>query len=386
MKLIMVVPYFQPRVGGVETYTWQLATQLVDLGWEVVIVTTRDGGKPAWVRRDTVAGMAVYYLPVAVSVSNTPVGLGWRRKLRRIYAAERPDVINAHTPVPYLADLAQRASKSIPFVLTYHNDLYKEALVQKILVQIIQLTLIRRTLSRSTRIIATSDYYVGESRYLSAHRRKVSIVPPGVDLARFNPDIAVSQDLAERFAGRRVLLFVGSLNNSQQHKGLDLLIAAFARLRASHQELALVVVGQGDGLRRYQNLASAANVGADVSFEGYVSDARLVQYYKLAHIFVMPSTDRSEGFGLVYAEAGAMGLPVIGARIGGVPYSVLDGRTGLLVEPGSVADLCEALRRLLADEDLARRLGQAGAARARTEFDWLPLAERTSEIFKELAG
>jgi glycosyltransferase involved in cell wall biosynthesis len=382
MKVIMVAPHFKPRIGGVETYTFNIATRLVELGWQVVIVTT--GGRRA-VRLTSEAGMKVYRLPVTFTVSNTPVGLLWRRRLRKIFADERPDVINGHTPVPYLADMAQRASKSVPFILTYHNDLDKDALILRVIVRVLHRVLIAPTLRRSTGVIATSEYYIDESRYLREYRPKTRVIPPGVDLNSFNPQVQVAVDLAARYTGLRIILFVGSLNKSQQYKGLDILIKAFARIRRDKPDLRLVVVGEGDGLDIYRRGAAAIGVADAVIFAGYIGHDRLAEYYKLATLLAMPSTSRTEGFGMVYIEAGAVGIPVVGSRIGGVPCAIRHDETGLLVTPNSIDELADALLALLDDHALATRLGEAGAARARTEFDWRLLAERTSEIFKELS-
>jgi glycosyltransferase involved in cell wall biosynthesis len=193
MKVVMVAPHFHPLVGGVEVYTMNIAGQLRDLGWQVVVVTT---GKQQGVAIPGLPGIKVHRLAPVLTFSNTPVGYGWRRELRRIYESEQPDVINAHTPVPYLADVAQRASRSIPFVLTYHNDLDKESVVFKALAAILQATVIDRTLRDSSGIIATSDFYVSKSSYLKRYTSKIRIVSPGVDLSKFNPDVVVGPELA----------------------------------------------------------------------------------------------------------------------------------------------------------------------------------------------
>src|SRR5260370_37283340 len=160
------------------------------------------------------------------------------------------------------------------------------------------------------------------------------------------------------------MLSVGSLKKSHDHKGLDALIKAFAQIRADHRGARLVVVGGGDGLPAFQELASREGVTAEVDFAGRVTDEALAQYYKLASVFAMPSTNRSEGFGMVFAEAGAVGVPVVGTRVGGRPYAIDDGKTGLLVQPGSVGALAGALETRLSDPDLAGRLGEAGRSRA----------------------
>lgn len=381
MKVVIVAPYFHPHVGGVEVYTLNMARRLKDLGWQVVIVTTGERRHAA-----RLEGVTVHYLAPRFALSNTPIGLRWRREFRRIYRLEEPDVINAHTPVPFMADVAQRSSRSIPFVLTYHNDLEKSSWLHMAIVKVLHRTLIDRTLRRSTKIITTSDYYVNESPYLKPYRSKIRIVSPGVDCELFNPDVKVDSDLAARYWGKRLILFVGSMGKSQSHKGLDVLIRAFALVHGDYPDAMLVVVGQGDGAEAYKSMAAAAGVARDIEFTGYIDNETLAQYYKLATIFAMPSTNRSEGFGMVYMEASAVGTPVVGSRIGGVPYAVKDNETGLLVEPQSEKELSRALRRLLEDASLAERLGNAGAARARAEFDWQVLAKATSEIFEEACG
>lgn len=375
-KVLLVTPYFHPHVGGVESYTAQLAARLSAVGWTVVIVTTGDAGGG----QETRDGIRIYRLRPAATLSNTPVGIGWRKRLREILETERPDVINAHTPVPYLADIAQRCSGSTPFVLTYHNDLAKDGMLAAAVARLAHLLLIRRTLDGSRSIIATSEYYALESPYLKRHRSKVEIVPPGVDVARFNPEVKVGTRLAATLAGARVILFVGSLSRTQRHKGLDVLIDAFTVIHSESPDVRLVVVGSGDGSDAYQSRAAALGLGEAVTFAGHVGEEDLAQYYKGATVLAMPSTNRSEGFGMVYLEAGAVGTPVVGTTIGGVPHAVLDGETGLLARPGDIESLRLALRRVLDDGELARRLGHAASARAQTEFAWPRLAQRTADV------
>lgn len=378
MKVIIVAPYFYPRVGGAEVYTINIARQLKAMGWEVVIVTT---GKSHSKEAESLEGMTLYRLKAALTLSNTPVGVGWRRELKKIFRIEQPDIINAHTPVPYLADMAQRSSGSIPFVLTYHNDLAKDFVLSKIIVRLVHFALIGPTLRKSTHIIATSEFYVRESRYLKRYMSKVRIVSPGVDVSRFNPSVTVEPELARHFRGKRAILFVGSVNRSHQHKGLSVLINAFKLINREYPDTRLVIVGKGDGMDMYTSMAVSAGVADNTEFAGYVDDNLLAQYYRLATVFAMPSTNRSEGFGMTYIEANAVGTPVVGSRVGGVPYAVKENETGLLVEPHSVGSLYEALRRILDDSDLAKRLGETGSKRALREFDWRLLAERTSRIF-----
>src|SRR5579862_4539798 len=118
MKVLIATPYFWPQVGGMENYAQGLARGLSEAGCEVVVVC----GDRA-VRRptlDEVDGYPVWRLPIWRVVSNTPVNLAWWRQLRRIIRTERPDVINAHTPVPFMVDMVTWAAGRLPVVVTYH--------------------------------------------------------------------------------------------------------------------------------------------------------------------------------------------------------------------------------------------------------------------------
>ena len=180
MKVAIVAPYFHPLVGGAEVYTINIARQLKAMGWEVVIVTT---GEHSLHAPETLEGMRVYRLKVLMKVSNTPIGIGWRRDLRRIFSIEKLDVINAHTPVPYVADMAERASGKIPFVLTYHNDLAKDTPLAKLLVWGAHHLLISHTLRRSAdhaspELAGPGSRSGGSSRRLRQRRDRRNVVPP----------------------------------------------------------------------------------------------------------------------------------------------------------------------------------------------------------------
>ncbi len=331
--------------------------------------------------------MRVYRLKTLFSVSNTPIGRCWRAQLKKIYAAEKPDIINGHMPVPYLADIAERCRGRIPFVLTYHNDLSKSAPLQKLITDTLNRTVIRRTLRRSDHIITTSQYYADTSPLLRRFAGKVSTVPPGIDTALFNPGVKVGRDLEKKYRDERIILFVGSISKNQQHKGVDTLIKAFAHLQRGRdlQDTRLVIVGAGDGKGIYTALADELRVGGRVEFTGFVPDALLAQYYKRASVLAMPSRDRSEGFGMVFMEANAVGTPVVGTSVGGIPYAVQKDKTGLIIPPDDQPALERALKKLLTDTALARSLGDAGAKRAAAEFDWELLGRRTAKILAAAA-
>jgi glycosyltransferase involved in cell wall biosynthesis len=370
MKICLVAPYFAPARGGVETYTLHVCLLLRETyGHDVFVVTTRYGHGPVLVEERM--GFKTYLLPAALKLSNTPVDPGWSRKLRTIFAMEQPDVINAHTPVPFLADIVERVRGDIPFVLTVHNDIEKSTILGRIISAVYYRTLGDTTLAHSDGIVATSDYYVNASRRLSAHRAKVSIATCGVDTTLFYPQISNSHI----YEGRRIVLFVGSMDATHAHKGLPILISSLVQLRERYQNILLLAVGKGDAIPRYQHLASRLGLDKHILFPGPVEDIELANLYRSAEVCVLPSTNHSEGLGLVLLEASACQKPVIGTRVGGIPFAIVEKITGLLVEPGNVNELSDALERILSDPELARLLGTNGYQYVKEHFTWSACAE-----------
>ena len=122
---MMVTPYVPPHLGGVETYVFNLAGQLVrQHGIKVVVAATATSDVVVSETEKIFAGvdgLHLRWLPTVSKVSNTPVGVGWARCLQRISREENIDIVNAHAPVPFVADVAARACPELPFVLTYHS-------------------------------------------------------------------------------------------------------------------------------------------------------------------------------------------------------------------------------------------------------------------------
>ena len=183
-------------------------------------------------------------------------------------------------------------------------------------------------------------------------------------------------ELRAAHAGRRIVLFVGRL---VYYKGVDVLMRAMADVDAD-----LVVIGDGPLEGELRALAQEVGIAARSTFLPPVSEAELAAWYHAADVFCLPSVARSEAFGLVQIEAHAAGTPVVSTNLPtGVPYANLDGVTGLIVPPGDATALADALRRLLADDDLRARLGAQARARALSEFTIPRMVERTLQVYAE---
>jgi glycosyltransferase involved in cell wall biosynthesis len=175
--------------------------------------------------------------------------------------------------------------------------------------------------------------------------------------------------------GARVLLAVGRLVGQ---KGHDVAVAALPAVRAEHPEARLVILGDGPLRDRLLGQASALHVDDAVVLPGRAGD--VAAWLARADVFVHPA--RWEGFGLVLLEAMLAACPVVASRVSSVPEIVVDGQTGLLVAADDPGALAAAVTRLLGDAGLAARMGDAGRARARTQFSIERMARRTLEVYE----
>lgn len=375
MKILFVTPYFYPKAGGLEHYSFKIARGLVERGHQSVVVTSNHVGNKRG--QETIDGVRVYRLPRLLKLSNTPVHPGWARTIRDVIQLEQPDVINAHTPVPFIADVTERVRGKTPFVLTYHNDLVKPAGIAKQLAKATYKLGMQKTINRANAVIVTSKHYAHTSPYLKKRQGPIAIVPPGVDTARLNARVDKTW-LKQQYGKRFTVLFVGQMDISHDHKGLGILMQACAQLQKRGYDLQLVAVGGGDGLTHYKALAKRVGLAHYFS-PGYVADADMPKYFAGADVHVLPSVTTAEGFGMVLIEASSCGTAVIGSNIGGIGQAIVENHTGLLVEPGNVQALADAIAKLHNDPTLRQTLGHNGALRAQKDFDWQNQALKTEQ-------
>jgi glycosyltransferase involved in cell wall biosynthesis len=182
-----------------------------------------------------------------------------------------------------------------------------------------------------------------------------------------------------------------SVGDVKPRKGHDLSLAAFAQVKAQLPQARYWIVGsysQNEYFRQMQDIIANWDLQDSVQFLGAVPDETLRRCYQDASVFILsPRQDglHFEGFGLVYLEAGAYGLPVVGTRTGGVPDVVLDGMTGLLAEPEDVNGLAAACLRLLCEPELARQMGLANRQRAET-LTWKRCADEQFQAYQQVLG
>jgi phosphatidylinositol alpha-1,6-mannosyltransferase len=228
-------------------------------------------------------------------------------------------------------------------------------------------------------VIAVSAYTAELVRATGAPVARLAVVHPGVDSPA---------DPSPQAETRPTCLTISRLQ--ERYKGHDVMIRALALVRARVPSVRWVVIGDGPLRPALEALAASHGVRAAVDFRGAVPDEERDGWLRRTHLLAMPSRLppgglAGEGFGIVYLEAGAFAKPVVAGRAGGALDAVLDGVTGLLVDPTDPVEVADAITRLLSDGELAARLGRAGAERAR-ELTWARTARHVQDLLEEQLG
>jgi len=236
-------------------------------------------------------------------------------------------------------------------------------------------------LRRARHIVAAGSYPAGEAERAAGRSLPITVVTPGVDPERFRPLTDAERAAARaRFdlpAGAELIV---SISRLVPRKGFDTAIRAAALLRSSRPSLLLAISGAGRDEGRLRRLA--AELGAPVRFLGRVPNTDLPQLYGCADVYTMLCRNRwsgleQEGFGIVFLEAAACGVPQVAGDSGGAEDAVVDGVTGLMVRHADdPREAAAAFERLLDDPTLRRSMGEAGRLRAVTEFSYDGLARR----------
>ncbi|HQY91352.1 glycosyltransferase [Caldilinea sp.] len=370
MRVLYLYKDYYPVLGGVENHIRLLATGLRKLGVDTQVLVTNTAPDSV---KEVIDSVPVYKTGRQLNISSAPLSLNFYPALRRL--ENGIDIAHAHMPYPP-GELGQLLlGRSRRFVVTYHSDIVRQrvlgALYRPFLWQVLR---------RATLIAAATPVHVESSPFLRPHASKCRIIPYGIELQRLESTPQVISQAAAwraRFDNRPLLLFVGRLRH---YKGVDVLIEAMRQIEGAHA--VIVGIGQMAGIWRGQ--AEAAGLMDRITFVGELSDDDVVGLYHAADLFVLPSTNRAEMFGIVQLEAMACALPVICTELGtGTSYVNQHGKTGLVVPPNDPAALADAIRQLVANPAMRAAMGAAGRQRVEQEFAREVMLDRTLDFYRE---
>jgi phosphatidylinositol alpha-1,6-mannosyltransferase len=362
VRHLLVTNDFPPKIGGIQSYLWELWRRLPPD--DVTVLTTPQDG---WREFDAAA-------PMRIVRTRQPVLLPepWLWKQVRDLAAETRSELVILDPVAPVGLLGPSLGR--PYGVVLHGA--EIAMPGRIPGPNLAM---RAVLRGSSLAISAGGYPLAEAERCAGRSLPSVVVPPGVDTGRFVPLPPDARRMARRRFGLpesgRVVL---GLSRLVPRKGMDTLIGAASKLAAGRDDLVVAIAGDGRDRARLDGLAEDSE--ADVRIIGRVDDANLPELYGCSDVFTMLCRDRwwgleQEGFGIVFLEAAACGVPQVAGRSGGAHEAVEDGVTGAVVDdPSDVDAVADALGRLLDEPDLRRRQGEASRRRAVAAFDYDLLA------------
>jgi D-inositol-3-phosphate glycosyltransferase len=371
--------------GGQNVHVAALARHLARLGVEVLVSTRRDDPSlPRWAA--LAPGVAVHHVdagpPYPISKDDLlPSMDAFAADLGRVWQRWRPDVVHAHFWMSGLAAIQAGKPLGIPVVETFHalGVVKRRHQGDRDTSPPERQDAERRILAEVDRVVATCSDEVFELVRLGADVDRVKVVPCGVDLGHFSPEGPVEP----RRPGLARFVVVSRL---VERKGVGNVVSALAGVPGAEVVIAggpdEADLAHDDEAHRLMRLAEDAGVADRVTLRGRVDRADLPALLRSADaVLCVPWY---EPFGIVALEAMACGVPVVASAVGGLVDTVVDGVTGIHVPPRSPQHLAGALRCLLEDPTVRRRLGTAGARRARRRYGWNRVAGSTLGVYGEL--
>ncbi len=364
MKHLLVTNDFPPKIGGIQSLLWEWWRRLPADSFAVL--TSPYAGTKEFDAAQ----------PFRIERTREPVLLPHPWMIRRIDAMAKDvgaDLVVLDPAVP-LGIVGP--SLRLPYDVVLHGA---EVTVPGRLP--ISKQALGHVLRRSRHIVAAGGYPAVEAEHAAGRKLPITIVPPGVDVERFRP-LTDAERLAARghFGLRADAELIVAISRLVPRKGFDTAIRAVARMRSQRPDLVLAISGGGRDEDRLRRLA--AELGAPVTFLGRVSNDDLPRLYGCADIYSMLCRNRwggleQEGFGIVFVEAAACGVPQVAGDSGGAAEAVADGETGIVVRnPEDVDEVVSAYTALLDDPARRHRMGIAARHRAVEEFSYDVLAER----------
>jgi len=257
--------------------------------------------------------------------------------------------------------------------------------------------LIRNSLFKRAKTITVGslDYIQNSqiSTFAKKYPKKFKEVPFGLDTNLYSPKIPedgkgvmtktkeivnfVTKNFIKR--GQVNLLFVGGLDSAHYFKGLTVLFEALTKLE--HKYWRLSIIGSGNLMANYKDQVEALGLSKKIKFLGRLDETTLIKTYQSSDIFILPSINRHEAFGLVLMEAMSCGIPVIASNLPGVRQVFRDGLDGLVAETGNAQDLAEKIAELIGSEPKRIAMGKSARSHAISKYSWEQVGDKLKKVF-----
>lgn len=375
MKILVFSPDFLPNTGGIALFVHNICLQLIQLGHEVDVLTTRKtadlSDKP----------YKVYQYDPGGRLSSIKAILA----VFSLYLKRRYDLLffGHFVSTHALGGVLLKKIFKVPYIMLCHgNDVFRYEVGTKIHM------LIRKVVLRNAIIVLANSNFT-KSKLKNESNVKSEVLNPGVDITFFHTNNDDSE-LREKYRINKnttVLLSAGRLVKKKNYNNI---IKAVKMVKERIGDLTLFIAGEGPERENIVECAKSEGVHKNVVLIGDIDAAALKVYYLMCDVFVLPSIVKNndyETFGMVFLEAGACGKPVIGSKTGGISDAVIDDETGILVNaPSDAREIADAILYLLNNKQIADEMGRKARERIVAHFDWTKVGRNLNGIIEKIVG
>ena len=368
MKILQLVKYYDPCQGGMETVVKNIVEGVVDTCDDISFTVYSNNHIQNFNKivkeknRETIIKEIT-----PIYLKSQPLNLRYPSLNELI---KDNDVIHHHYPFPTMEFTLLRYLKKMPnkkLIITWHANIKNSrwSWIEKIYNPMIE-----KLLDRADSIIVTSPQLFEASSLLQKYKEKIKIISLSFDPKYSSFD-------SKKYPQERCfeILFVGKL---RKYKGVEYLIKAIKNLNVK-----LKIIGNGEEFKNLKQLVEISNLESKVSFYLEANDEQLSAFYKSADLFVLPSINEAEAFGVVQLEAMANALPVINTKLlSGVPFVSLNNYSGLTVEPGNIKALANAIENIISSKEIYEQFSSNALERV-NEFSRSKMSKSYIEIYKK---
>lgn len=375
LKILIVTDNFPPRDGGIATFNYNICKELFARGHRVMAITNSYQGDEDFDSQQE-------FCTIRLNGKFRPTSVETIHKILNVTFKENIDIVffGHFGSTHWLGGFLARKIFRIPYAILVHgtelnayfcNFTRVDKWVSKIIFE------------NSSTIIVNSNTTKNLVESYGYPSNRIHIVHPGTDPILFRSNVQDSNMINKLdLKGKKVLLTASRLVAKKNHVNV---LKALPSVVREIPDLMYLIIGKGEKEEGLIKLTKDMSLEKYVSFIGYIEPKDMPMYYNICDIFVMPSKTVNydyESFGIVYIEANACGKPVIAGRSGGIEDAVIDGVTGLSVDPENIEEISQAIIRLLTDQEYARKLGENGRRRVENELNWSAVGKKIEEILE----
>ncbi|MCD6184580.1 MAG: glycosyltransferase family 4 protein [Deltaproteobacteria bacterium] len=381
MKILMLNYEFPPMGGGAGNATDNISKNLALTGHDVTVLSSRYGEQPPFEVKN---GVKIYRV---FSWRNSIHDCGFKGaytyiffaaiKLWKLNRTQKFDILHFFFSLPTgLLSLLPWAFKNTPYIVSLRgSDVpYYDIYNKKVHLFNLILKPVNKYIWKKAKKVVALSRGLKTTALRTAPKQSFEVIPNGVETDLFKPSFKPGP--CKKHSARQLrLITVSRLIN---RKGIDHILEALAEL--NDKDVELLIVGTGSYENSLKKICSELKLDNVVTFYGYCPREQLFKLYNKADVFILPSL--AESFGLVFAEAMACGLPVIGGRTGGVPDLVKE-ENGILVEPGNIAEIKDAVVKMKQGQKMRVCMGEANRKRVLEYYSWRKVAQKYYQIYQE---